>query len=288
MFEGFINGVLANIVYDFIKTNRLNSIKDVKSEPVMEIKVPFVEKTNKSYKEELSERLRLSIQLLSCKNDPLMLSKVRDFLNYGLVGEIEKYFDGIKEAPLPFIERYAKFFGLEKAWLIHGEGNKFVTYRGLYLSPRKYFQVIVDTCAKQIFFVRSKDWEVGIVLKLSGWEFIILPLTVNFAIDDEQPDRANIVNFYDTIKYILNDPLTRRCQFKGILMSQKDFLKLFSGELYPKELDSLKYYNDSWWDDFLDIEYIYKTSKNYEQLYGRIFIRNQEIVKDRYAKGYVS
>jgi hypothetical protein len=84
-----------------------------------------------------------------------------------------------------------------------------------------------------------------------------------------------ISSFYDLICFV-KEKYSQRSNIKGNIISEKNFLDIFSGKVYPGNFIDPR--DNKWWDDFTDIYHHYPISAGYESSYGKEFTEAQKIV----------
>lgn len=271
-----LTGITSNYIYNKLANENKNEPKSVN----LEINVftdSKVETKNKYlYNKQLSDRLLLSIDLMSSKHEKLSASSICDYLSFSSVNMIEDYLCGNQEPTSDFLRRYSDYFGIEFKWLRHGEGNKFIKAKSNPKMPSDYKIQIDDINPNHIFLIRSKskNGEAGIILQLTEFKYLILPKVYNISGEVGGIGQLQLLSFYDLIENLsCAYPISK---LSGLQLNKNEFDELFAGEIYPsKYLCGQKSF---WWDDLLDFEHKYPISKNYEALYGKGFIEAQSII----------
>jgi len=260
-------------IRELIQENEKNDEFEIKDNYFKQIEY----EKKSTYIQELANRLMITKEYLSLRNDTLTYSKICDNLNYEYVSLIENYFTGEKEAPKDFLIKYSGFFGLEFNWLRYGEDNIFKIYDQHLTYPLKYKEWILESNPLTVFYIRkdSQEGQSGIILQLTDKKYIIVPRKYNISSMVGGTGQLQMVSFYKLIIELDKLPFKKA----GLILEEKNFDDLFSGMIYPGKLFEKDRQGIYWWDDLLDIFHKYPISKNYEQNYGTEFIKAQEIIK---------
>lgn len=230
--------------------------------------------TPKSYKEEAAHRLRLSKSLLSSERQPIPISRLCEFLNLESVEVIENYFNGIQEPSFSFLEMYAKYYGLELEWLKHDVGHKFKTIN---LHPNDSYEYIAQCKPQVLYFVRNMlNGESGLVLQINDTQYISLSKTISISKHVSNTGVKHIkafLEFIEKLQSLINTPVLR-----GVQLDDDAFIKLFAGEIYPKNAIEISRGGLHWWEDFLDYSHQNPYASNYIDWYGGDFVGAQRLI----------
>lgn len=278
-----ISGIISNLLTDtFLSKNEKND-QCTREIPNQQDKIETAELIQvDTYVDQLGERLSLSKELLSSRNERLTYSKIYEYLNYNSVTLIEEYFTGKKEASKKFLIDYADFFGLEYNWLRHGDDNIFKIGKEYPLYPLQYKNTIIELRPVKIFFVRSDSFEgnSGIVIQLTNKKYIILKRTYHISGELGGRGMIQLFRFYKLILELKKV----RMNCTGLILKKECFNKLFCGMIYPEKVIEENRKGKYWWDDLLDVDYQYSRKVDYENHYGKAFVDAQYIIKLKLAK----
>ena len=184
--------------------------------------------------------------------------------------------DGAKEPEFHFLEKIALQYGVNKEWLISGEGTLFKV--GEYqLYATGYLNTIINAKPKAVYLIRenSEIGRTGIVLKLDQWNYQILGKYYHLSSEVGGTGQNQIESFYNFSK-----KLESTVDLSGIIgkhIDKESFSKLFSGNYSPKFLEKGSY--SYWYEHFQDYEHKYSDSKYYGDWYGSEFLDAQRILR---------
>ncbi|NJO94365.1 MAG: hypothetical protein HC820_08545 [Hydrococcus sp. RM1_1_31] len=238
---------------------------------------------------ETSRRLVYSLELMKQgyeEMNGLSVPKIADVLSLEKAGILQDYFDGTQEPSFHFLETYAALFGINQNWLKYGEREPFLTTEKTCLYATEYLNRIKELSPEIIYFIRSdkKEGNSGILLKLSEYKYTYFPKTWYISSHVGSTGETQIFEFYRLIEALkaqkrsVNPPYY--CQ--GRIVNSKDFNNLFCGKIYPGSI--IAFNENPWWDDFTDFNQSYAYAQEYEQMYGKEFIKAQETLKYLWEK----
>jgi hypothetical protein len=217
-------------IYDLLnnKTNKSKLINDLLRR---HYKIPDV-----------SRRLKYVIDLLTeGKFNHLGIPKIASILDFSKAEILESYIDGAEEPDFTFLDKFAGLFGIYSEWLKFGESEPFATPEQNNLYASGYLKRIYELAPKQVLFVRSDDEEgsTGILLQMSDFKFVYMPKTWSIS----GMGQNQIYDFYRTIKLLeqgeriidknRNEQIFLRHKCSGIIISDENFCKHFTGKIFP-------------------------------------------------------
>ncbi|MFW5762144.1 MAG: hypothetical protein ACOCXH_14310 [Cyclobacteriaceae bacterium] len=208
------------------------------------------------------------------------LDKVAYELGLNSETAFKELLNGTKEPKFEFLERFALQFGVNKDWLISGEGTLFRV--GEYQRyATGYLDIIINAKPESVYLIRenSETGRTGIVLKLDQWNYQVLEKYYHLSSEVGRTGQNQIKSFYNFIKKLKSRGLT---DIIGKHIDKESFSKLFNGNYSPKFLEKGSY--SYWYEHFQDYEHKYPDSKYYGDWYGSEFLDAQRILKYTLAK----
>lgn len=192
-----------------------------------------------------------------------------------------KYLLTSYEAPtFSFLEKFALQYGVNKDWLIYGEGTLF-NIGDYQLYATGYLQFISNIKPESVYLIRenSKTGRTGIILKLDQWNFKILGKYYHLSSEVGGTGQNQIESFYNFTR-----KLESAVGVTGIIgkhIDEESFSKLFNGYYSPKFLEKGSY--SYWHEHFQDYDHKYPDAKYYESWYGQEFLDAQRILRYQIA-----
>jgi hypothetical protein len=229
---------------------------------------------------ESSRRLVYSLQLINedrVESKRLSIAKVAHMLGLERVGILQNYFEG-EEPSFKFLDDYAHTFGIYPNWLKFGDASPFYSSENTCLFATGYLSRIKELSPKVIYFLREDNnfGNSGILLKFSENKFIYFPKTWDISSNGGSTKQRQIFMFYQFIKTLkLEGSFNYLCQ--GQILEKDKFSALFCGRVFPGSVIGGQ--DNYWWNDFTDIYCSQEKAQEYEQVYGKEFIKAQEIAK---------
>lgn len=231
---------------------------------------------------EISARLKKVLVLINAKRDreKLTISKITQMMSSSSVGNIERVFEGIEEPSLIFLQTFSERFGVQEAWLLHGEHQPFYQPEPFELLAFDYLPYIKISEPEEVYFVRSNSerGECQIVLKLDEWRYHVLNSVWHVSSHVGGMGTSQLVSLFTLIKTLRDDVRKQTCM--GQVLSEKEFEKLMNGEVFPGSVLSKPAKNHDWWAAFPDLNHNFPSSPNYATWYGQSFLDAQDIVRN--------
>ena len=230
-------------------------------------------------------RIRHAIALMNRTrhSEVFAMADIANILRLPSTGALEKVIASGNHVDFEFTKHFSETFGINLYWLDTGHGQPF--YHEVYSTrPITLFDSIQSADAKGIYFVRdnSEENRVVIVLKLKvyrnqGYHFVILNSFWHISSHVGAAGSRQIFEFYRLILKLKASGLYNKCW--GREVTEEQFSRLVSGEIFPGELTDGMVGEAHWWDDFTDISGSYVISEHYRQWYGEWFDDAQTIVR---------
>jgi transcriptional regulator with XRE-family HTH domain len=236
---------------------------------------------------EISARLKKTLDLINSARDfeKLTISKIAQMMDSSSVGEIERIFEGIDEPSLAFLRAFSERFGVQEAWLLHGEQQPFHQPEPFELFALDYLPYIKKTDPEELYFVKStsEEGECLIVLKHDDWRYHVLNSFWHVSSHVGGTGTAQLVSLYKLIKLLDEDTLKHKC--RGQVLDKNKFSELMNGEIFPGSVLSRLDKNHDWWVAFPDLNHEFPSSPQYASWYGQSFLDAQEIVRNTIRAG---
>lgn len=195
------------------------------------------------------------------------------------VGELESVFLGNREPSFEFIDHFCTCFGVNRDWLIEGKISPFSSSEETNYDPLEYLNEIENLNPERIYFIRSDSpvGEVFILLKLADWKYKIISRVWHISDHVGAGGQSQIFGMYKLIFALRNSQHRLNCG--GRILSQKEFSRLLSGNVFPGSIIEFPNQENPWWDDFVDVHHKYPIAPNYESWYGKGFMEAQSVVR---------
>lgn len=231
--------------------------------------------------DKISKRFRKTLKLMNegRSHYPFTISKLAQLMKLHKVSELENVFIGKREPTFQFINDFCETFGVNKKWLIEGKEHPFSNDDQTKYDPLFYFEEIEKINPQGIYFIRAntETAQTFILLKISKWKFKIFHRTWHISDHVGAGGQGQLLSFYKLIKKLDKKGYYSKCG--GFTLDNNDFDALYFGDEFPGKYIDLGRSEDPWWDDLTDINHKYVIAENYEQWYGKSFIKAQEIIK---------
>ncbi|ADN75762.1 hypothetical protein Fbal_1558 [Ferrimonas balearica DSM 9799] len=284
-FEPFI--VVITAVLTLIGLS-INSSKHGDTETVVKSKSEYEstvepEVNNITEVELIASRFRESLKIMNEGNlySPFTISKLAQLMRLQKTGDLEKVFNGKEEPSFEFIDHYCNTFGINKGWMIHGQGTIYDNQEKTNFDPLDYYSDIEKSNPNEIYFImnRSEVGEVFIILAMSDYKYKILKRTWRISKHVGGGGRSQIFGLYKLIKELKENGYGLKCG--GRILEPIIFEKLLSGSVFPGSILSKYSDENPWWDDFTDVYGKYPISSNYKEWYGKGFSYAQSVVREK-------
>lgn len=230
-----------------------------------------------------NEGLKDTLELMNENNSysPYTIAKLAQLMKLHKIGELERVFNAQEEPSFEFIEHFCITFGINKNWLIYGQGNPYDNPEQTNFDPLEYYSEIKDENPNRIYFImnKSETGEVFILLELSDFKYKILQRTWHVSTHVGGGGRSQIYGLYKLILKLKDSSRSLKCG--GRILAPEVFKKLRSGSVFPHTVLSRPSYENPWWDDFTDVFGKYPISPNYVEWYGKGFSYAQSVVRDK-------
>ncbi|MEW8231171.1 MAG: hypothetical protein AB2745_12650 [Candidatus Thiodiazotropha endolucinida] len=248
-----------------------------KNDPVDEIEEEFSEV------EQVASRFRQTQDLMNENNSysPYTIAKLAQLMKLHKIGELERVFNAQEEPSFEFIEHFCSTFGVNKDWLIHGQGYPYKNPEQTNFDPLEYYSEIVNENPNRIYFIMNKSdvGEVFILLELTDYKYKILQRTWHISNHVGSGGRSQIYGLYKLIRKLKETRYDMKCG--GRILDPTVFENLLLGKLFPDSVLSRPSHENPWWDDFTDVYGKYPISTNYESWYGKGFLFAQSVVREK-------
>lgn len=284
-FEPFIVAITAvlTLIGLSIKSSKFSE-KEIVDESNPQKKPDTIPEVKEPTEVELvASRFRESLELMNEGNtySPFTIAKLAQLMKLHKIGELERVFNAEEEPSFDFIDHYCNTFGVNKNWLIHGQGNTYDNPEQTNFDPLAYYSEIEKESPNRIYFImnNSEVGEVFILLELSDFKYKILQRTWHVSSHIGGGGRSQIYGLYKLIRKLKNNGYSLKCG--GRILESEVFEKLLSGRVFPDSVLSRPSYENPWWDDFTDVYGKYPISSNYEEWYGKGFSYAQSVVREK-------
>lgn len=231
----------------------------------------------------VASRFRESLDLMNEGNSfsPYTIAKLAQLMKLHKIGELERVFNAEEEPSFEFIDHYCNTFGINRDWLIHGQGTTYDNPEQTNFDPLAYYSEIEKENPNRIYFImnNSEVGEVFILLELSDFKYKILQRTWHVSSHVGGGGRSQIYGLYKLIKKLKKNGLSLKCG--GRILGPQIFEKLLSGKVFPDSVLSRPSFENPWWDDFTDVYGKYPISSNYEEWYGKGFSYAQSVIREK-------
>jgi hypothetical protein len=240
-------------------------------------------KTAPSEVELVASRFRQTLELMNENNSysPYTIAKLAQLMKLHKIGELERVFNAKEEPSFEFIEHFCSTFGVNKDWLIHGQGYPYDNPEQTNFDPLEYYPEIVKENPNRIYFIMNKSdiGEVFILLELTDYKYKILQRTWHVSSHVGGGGRSQIYGLYKLIRKLKETRYDMKCG--GRILEPTIFDNLLLGKVFPDSVLSRPSHENPWWDDFTDVYGKYPISTNYESWYGKGFSYAQSVVRDK-------
>lgn len=231
----------------------------------------------------VATRFRESLELMNEGNSysPFTIAKLAQLMKLHKIGELERVFNAEEEPSFEFISHFCNTFGINKNWLVHGQGFPYSNQEQTNFDPLAYYSEIERENPNRIYFImnNSEIGEVFILLELSDFKYKIFQRTWHVSSHVGGGGRSQIYGLYKLIKKLKKNDYSLKCG--GRILEPEIFDKLLSGRVFPDAVLSRPSYENPWWDDFTDVYGKYPISSNYEEWYGKGFSYAQSVVREK-------
>lgn len=192
--------------------------------------------------------------------------------------DLENVMLGKEEASSKFRSDFCQVFGVNEIWMRDGVGYPFANDEPTRIYPTSYYDSIRELEPEWVYFIRARTEaaEAFIILKLSDWKFKVLREQWHISDENGCGGRWRLLNFYKLLKQLDKDGF-HRCS--GRALQEEEFDALYRGDKFPGKYAHLAMQNHTWWRDLTDIYHEYPIAKNYEQWYGKSFIKAQNDIR---------
>lgn len=236
--------------------------------------------------EMITERLHKILDLFNegRQRKPFTITKLAQIMKLHKVSELENVFTGKAEPTFTFIDDFCATFGASRDWLLEAKGAPFQSAQAERGDPLWYYEDIERVKPEGVYFIRSSS-EVGemfLILKHADWKFTVFDRTFHVSDHVGEGGQRQLVGLFHLINKLRNSCV--RCG--GRTLEPELFAALLSGDIFPGKVLNAVMSEDTWWDDFTDIEHQYPIAKNYRQRHGEPFVKAQEIVKWKLGRGF--
>lgn len=233
----------------------------------------------------VASRFRKSLELMNEGNSysPFTIAKLSQLMKLHKIGELERVFNAEEEPSFEFIAHFCNTFGINKNWLVHGQGAPYSNQDQTNFDPLAYYSEIERENPSSIYFImnNSEIGEVFILLELSDFKYKIFRRTWHVSSHVGGGGRHQIYRLYKLIKKLKKNNYSLKCG--GRILEPEVFEKLLSGRVFPDSVLSRPSHENPWWDDFTDVYGKYTISSNYEEWYGKGFSYAQSVVRAKLA-----
>lgn len=231
----------------------------------------------------VASRFKKSLELMNEGNDysPFTIAKLAQHMKLHKIGELERVFNAEEEPSFEFISHFCNTFGINKNWLIHGQGYPYSNQEQTNFDPLEYYSKIEKEKPNRIYFImnNSKIGEVFILLELSDFKYKIFQRTWHVSSHVGGGGMNQIYGLYKLIKKLKKNNYSLKCG--GRILEPEVFQKLLSGKVFPDSILSRSSHENPWWDDFIDVYGKYPISSNYAEWYGKGFLYAQSVVREK-------
>lgn len=234
--------------------------------------------------EEKSQRYRHVLALMNrgrSSTEKLTITEIARMMNVPKVGELEQVFCGDVEPDEVFSRKFADTFGINLRWLLDGKLNPYTPEGPVEAYPLDYWDYIIKTRPRYVYFVRSHDdiGETAILLEVGDWKYVRLDYTWNISGCVGGTGKAQLMSFYELVIRLRDIPLHRRKFFLGgYLLDKELFDEMLSGKVFPGSVIARRS-QSSWWNELESAGELYWRPDEYEARYGRAFVEAQEIIR---------
>ena len=230
----------------------------------------------------ISARLKKALSLINANHnrEKLTISKIAQMMGSPSVGNTERVFEGIEEPSLIFLQTFSERFGVQPAWLLHGEHEPFYQPEPLEPFALDYLPYIKISRPAEVYFVRSSSehGECQIVLKFDEWRYHALNSVWHVSSHVGGMGTSQLVSLFELIKTLRDEEQELICM--GQVLSEKEFEKLRDGTVFPGSALSALDKNHDWWVAFPDLNHEFPSSPHYAAWYGQSFLDAQKIVRN--------
>lgn len=284
-FEPFIVAITAvlTLIGLSIKSSRSNEKETAVKSKLQEVPEGEPEVKTPTEVELVASRFRESLELMNEGNSysPFTIAKLAQLMKLHKIGELERVFNAKEEPSFEFIVHFCNTFGINKDWLIHGQGNPYDNPEQTNFDPLAYYSEIEKENPNRIYFIMN-DSEVGevfILLELSDFKYKILQRTWHVSSHVGGGGRSQIYGLYKLIRKLKKNGHSLKCG--GRILDPEVFENLLSGRAFPDSVLSRPSHENPWWDDFTDVYGKYPISTNYDEWYGKGFSYSQSVVREK-------
>ncbi|HDK7157789.1 TPA: hypothetical protein PTV43_002956 [Clostridium botulinum] len=212
------------------------------------------------------------------------IEKLGEFLGFKSVNDLKQYYLSPKEPDYEFIKNVAEKLGVSVEWMKYGDGMPFKSSLNSIHNATEILNEKDFNNVKEYIFVINDDphWRnIGIIRRLNHFKYDYYPRTLTFHAGGGGGG-SELFSVYRCLNE-LND--------KGIMPSgvykvtSEQFKQFFNGNVYPGTIKKYKQDGCEYLlDDFIDLYNTEETEKQYEDIYGEVFVKCQDIIKKKLSK----
>lgn len=247
---------------------------------------------NNLYKTNFAKRLDYVIFLMNDTNgrtEKYNIEKLGKKLGFSSVNDLKKYYIDSEEPTYEFIEKVAQKLGINVEWIQYGDNEPFKTKLRYVYDPYSLIREEEFKGAKEIIFAMQDDIyepNLGVIIKVDDLRYDYYPQTYTFHSSVGATGAAELLSLYKFLNKLNQHGKMPSGVYKIPL---NDFSKLFNGQIYPASV--YKYRKNPKGNLYLleDFITLYKSrdeKKKYADLYGKVFVECQDIIKEELNNGY--
>lgn len=228
-------------------------------------------------------RFNLALDLLNEKRESSKYSVARlaQLMELQSVGELECVFAGECGPSFKLIDNFCATLGISRKWVAEGIGTPFGVYDDAPFDPLACLAEAEESRPDRIYFIRSSSerGETFVLFKMSDHKYRVASQSWHISDHVGAGGRSQIFGLYQLITQLNERRLGAICG--GRILPQDTFSKLFGGHVFPGSVMEFPSLENSWWDDFIDIDHVYPISASYKSMYGEGFMFAQSVVRDQ-------
>lgn len=237
------------------------------------------------YKTNFAKRLDYIISLINDSGyfeEKINTEKLGKMLGFSSVNDLKKYYLLTEEPSYEFIENLAVQLGVNVEWFQCGQKEPFESELPYIYSANQILTQKEFNDVEEFIFViddGTDERNLGVILKFGKLRYSYYPHKFIFHANVGASGASELFSVYTFLKALNEKGKMPAGVYK---VDEVQFLELFNGKIYP---GSIQKYNKKCCqyllDDFISLYSSEEGREKHLNLYGKVFVNCQEIIKQR-------